>query len=114
MPYCAIVHGEAEVGESCASLATHGFPASSCASASFCDAEGICSEVPPQIELELGLELGLGEPCVEAQYACVDGTHCDTHTGVYTTRIGRTRHVRAAGRTRRGTFAVAAACGPWL
>lgn len=158
VPYCTIVHGEGEIGGSCASLATHGFSASSCASASFCDAEGICSEAPPQIEL------GLGEPCVEAQYACVDGTYCDTDTGVCATRIAagsqcfqlqactedtwcadyepdgpgtcepRAEQGEACGSTSAWdaraclgvdgasrwcvagtcTFAVAAACGPWL
>lgn len=81
VPYCAIVHGEGAVGESCASLATQGFSASSCSSGTFCAAEGTCSEAPTPIELHLG------EPCIDAQYACVDGTYCDTDTGVCATRI---------------------------
>lgn len=80
-PYCALVRGDGDLGAPCASVATHGFSASSCSEGLFCGADARCSEPAPPIELHLG------EACLEAQYACVDGTFCDTDTGVCATRI---------------------------
>lgn len=81
VPYCAIVHGDGVVGDPCASSSTHGFSASSCAEGTYCGAEATCSEAGPSIELQLG------EPCLHAQYACVDETYCDGESGTCVTRI---------------------------
>ncbi len=75
VPYCAVASGEQAEGERCASLTTHAFSASSCADGLYCGAGDVCSVAPTVIEL------AAGEPCVDAPYACVDGTWCDGDTG---------------------------------
>jgi hypothetical protein len=90
VPYCALVRGEAELDEPCASLSSHGFSASSCVDGLFCSAGEACSEPPVEVELQLGAS------CIDAQYACVDGTFCDDAGGVCATKRGEGNECRIA------------------
>lgn len=76
VPYCALVIGDQPEHAPCGSMTTTSFSASSCAAGLYCRGGETCeaSATLPSIEL------GLGERCSEAEYACVDGTYCDPGT----------------------------------
>lgn len=82
VPYCSLVLGDRTQGEPCASMATNSFSASSCAEGLYCRGGESCDTPGP------GIELAIGEPCVDVGFACIDGSYCDAATGVCAPRLG--------------------------
>lgn len=81
VPYCALVGGQGELDEPCASMTTYSFAASSCGSGLHCRDGSVCDDPP------VGIELAAGQACLAAAFACADGLYCDEGTGVCAPRL---------------------------